>query len=217
MRESERQVAVSLSDIREDHLARYRWASEFIGSSSVLDIGAGVGYGRTFFDGDVTSIEIDDEAIAWGRKHFQAEYQKRDLSSASCFVDIKPHDVAVAFEVIEHLPDPKVMLERIPSNVLYASVPNENVFKYHAGIAYHYRHYTPNEFKELLNASGWAVTEMLGQKGPYSQVEADVSGRTVIARCIRHAIAIPSKPDRGDLVTHVRGERSAYHHLGAWA
>ncbi len=200
MDRGERQIETSLEGIRRDHVARYEWARDQV-CGTVLDIGAGIGYGTAILSGfDVASIEIDKDAIKHGNMHFGASYSQRDLNLDSCFWDIQPHGAAIAFEVIEHLKRPKTMLSRIPSQVLYASVPNEDHFPYLTGYRYHHRHYRPHEFRELLEVSGWHIVDELGQKNGFSDVE-NTTGRTIVVKAVRSRQYIKSRAPLGSIVT----------------
>jgi len=94
---------------------------------------------------------------------------------------------AVCFETLEHLPDPAPLLRRLATvaPILLASVPNEDVFPFGTGVLHHHRHYTRNQFAELLLNNGWTPTEWWGQAGPESEVEPGGEGRTLIAVCRR--------------------------------
>lgn len=213
MRDGERQVAPTHDGIRKDHTARYTWAAQRL-SGKVYDLACGVGYGSKLLavmaGCDVCAIDIDAEALDYGKKHYndaRIVFAKGDLGGLPAF---EKADAAVAFEVIEHLEDPRPMLTALVGAVplLLASVPNEEVFPY-KNHAYHHRHYTRAEFEALLAECGWRVMEWHGQEGPESPVKPDVNGRTLVAVCTPakkapESIAIvalgPSKHEYASLV-----------------
>ncbi len=182
MREGERQVAPTLKGIRRDHVARYEWVADQIPESSqVLDIASGIGYGSWLLakaGHQVRSIEIDREAVDYATTfypHQNIHYVCSDINQAGPFL----RDHTVCFEMIEHVLEPITFLSRL-SGTLYASVPNETVFPFRMH-KYHFRHYTKDEFHDLLKEAGFVVESWWGQEGPESEVEKDVEGRTLIA------------------------------------
>lgn len=188
----ERQVSESLDGIRADHTERYKFASKLL-SGTVYDLGCGIGYGsRILADAgcDVIAIDRSLSSIEYGKKHYGCDritWYGNDISKVSG--SLPAADAAVAFEVVEHINDPRPLLKAMAksSKRLIASVPNEEKYPWHDNIAYHYRHYTKKEFNDLLAECGWVVTEWWGQAGPESPVKRDVKGRTLIAVCDRSA------------------------------
>lgn len=219
----ERQVAKSMDGIRRDHLARYKWAGSRL-SGSVYDLGCGVGYGAKILAGnglEVCAIDASEEAIDFAGAHYadgKIAYRVGNLEDRPQF---ERAEAAVAFEMIEHLRDPRPMLKALSGVVktLLASVPNEEVFPW-AGYAFHHRHYTKEEFAALLDECGWQVTEWHGQMGCESPVETEVNGRTLIAVAVPKrkpapkSVAIiglgPSKHEYASIVCGVGNRREAF-------
>ena len=125
--------------IRAEHEGRYRWATGVVGGKEVLDAGCGVGYGTKMLAeagaSRVIGVDIAGEAVddAILRAGSIGEFVVGDLEQ----LPFKPRsfDVAVCFEVIEHVPrrervldEPRRVLR--PEGVLIVSSPNRNV--YHA-------------------------------------------------------------------------------------
>lgn len=198
----ERQVAADLSGIRRDHVARYQFAIEQLDRPGlVLDLACGVGYGAAMLADaghSVIAVDRSQEAIAFGRQNYAREKLKFLVKDAGA-LDVDGSwlysDAAVCFETIEHLADPLPMLRALRQAAprLIASVPNEAVFPYRCdennqrGWAHHHRHYTRQQFAELLAAAGWRPLAWFGQVGTQSPVEAEVEGRTLIVVAERGA------------------------------
>ncbi len=184
MIEGERQVATTLKDIRRDHIARYEFAANRLKGKRVLDCACGVGYGSKILaeTSNVKAADIDPEAIAYAKEHYAHEKVVHVISDASVVGPFTGYDAVVSFETIEHLEDPLPALERFAktAKTLIASVPNESVYPYEDNIKFHYRHYTAEQFEDLLNRAGYEVQEWHGQIGPESDVEPNIQGRTLI-------------------------------------
>lgn len=201
-------MAPTLAGIRRDHVARYEWAAKQLPAPSrVIDFACGIGYGtRILADAGHTArgYDRDSETLCYADQHYAAPGTLFISANGNVPDQLLEADAAVCFETIEHLEDPRPLLKalRTAAPLLLASVPNEDVFPYSPApgvvTAYHYRHYTKHEFKELLRECGWGVTSWHGQEGPESEVEADCPGRTLIAACERmphEGIDIPQDAD----------------------
>jgi len=183
---NERQVSPTLDGIRRDHRARYEWAVEYVRGKSVTDYGCGIGYGTSILanvSGYAQGVEINLAAFNYAMDHYTDT--GADFVNASILSYRPESEVAVAFEVIEHIEAPDVFLSDLKADTLLASVPNEHVFPWSPNIMYHHRHYTPAQFEQLLNDCGWEVREWWGQEGPESDPVANTQGRTQIAVCER--------------------------------
>lgn len=99
----------SFLDLEGDHVRRYLWVSDFCKDKDVIDIGCGYGYGSFYLaDGiarNVLAIDSDKSAIAFAYKNYQREnvlFKTIDVGALG--VD-RRFDIAISFEVIEHLSD----------------------------------------------------------------------------------------------------------------
>lgn len=202
MREGERQVSPTLEGIRRDHRARYEFsAAQSPAGSRVIDFACGVGYGcRIMAEAGavVVGYDIDPEAIAYAREHYAHPDARFLQASGDAPPDLPEADLAICFETIEHLEDPRPLLKalRAAAPRLIASVPNEAVFPY-VGQAFHFRHYTRRQFAQLLEECGWRALSWYGQEGQESGVKAEVNGRTVLAVCERAELPAEAPAEKG--------------------
>lgn len=195
LNDGERQVAPTRAGIRRDHVARYEMvANRFLesGGNTAIDIACGVGYGayllayKAFLR--VCAVDRDEETLQYAKRHYWHERVQYVAADAGVdpLLPLGQFDVAVCFETIEHIKDPLPLLKNLHqvAPLLYASVPNEDVYPWN-GYAFHFRHYTKGQFAALLTAAGWQVDEWWGQEGPESDPARGVNGRTLIAVCTR--------------------------------
>jgi 2-polyprenyl-3-methyl-5-hydroxy-6-metoxy-1,4-benzoquinol methylase len=147
----------------------------------VLDIGCGAGgVGRALRDraDTLTGIELDEAAAARASEAYDAVH----LGSIEAVLpELQgPFDVALAYDVLEHLADPAAVLRRLrelmaADGLLHVSVPNarhwslvrdlvvRGTFGYtdtgHRDVT-HLRWLTPTDLRALLNDTGWRVERM---------------------------------------------------------
>jgi 2-polyprenyl-3-methyl-5-hydroxy-6-metoxy-1,4-benzoquinol methylase len=167
-----RHYSTSFDGIQKDHLNRYHYAIDTLDRHSitgpVLDAACGCGYGASLIHKSgrqVQAVDISDHATSWGDEYFNGPtFTTGDLSN---FYPLFDFDAVVSLETIEHLPNPVEVLKRFRSltkGILIASVPNEELYKFDPSLFVkdeypHLRHYTPDEFEELLACTGWEVIE----------------------------------------------------------
>jgi len=210
MQAGERQVAPTIEGIRRDHVARYEFAATLIADgATVIDFACGVGYGtRILADAGhpAWGYDIDPEALGYARAHYltwNTAFARADGNNPPALPMV---DAAVCFETIEHLEDPRPLLRALHASAsqLIASVPNEEDFPWlqapGVGTSFHFRHYTPAEFVDLLAECGWQLADFYRQNGPESEVEpvpkCEIwSGRTLIAVCKRGELPVAAEPE----------------------
>lgn len=120
------------SPVMSCHLARYAWAMPHVYGRSVVDLGCGAGYGSYLMSWgarEVIGVDVSIDALAFARRWFMAgnlRYEVLDLEAAQ----LPSAQVYVAFEVLEHLTDPKALLNKITGTLLW-SVPVNDGSKFH--------------------------------------------------------------------------------------
>jgi len=173
----ERQDATKLENIRLDHRKRYEFASQYITKKDamVTDGACGVAYGSYILSQNenikkVQAIDISKEAINHGKKYFsngKIEYFLSNLEEDD--IPTQSPDYFISFETIEHLPNPEKYIEKISKNikddgVFIGSTPNEDIMPYTKYFAYHTRHFTVDDLKEILNKYGFNNIQFFQQK-----------------------------------------------------
>lgn len=187
----ERQVAETLAGIQPDHVHRYEWAAGKV-HGRVVDLGCGIGYGSWIMAQDdrvesVLAIDRSEESLQYGVEHYP------NIKITGMAVDLNQLgfsgrcDWATAFEVIEHLPDPRPLLQNLPADHLLASVPNERTVPFSPETApHHFRHYLRHEFELLLEMTGWRAVGWYGQMDREGDVVPFTEDcRTIVVEAVR--------------------------------
>jgi len=159
-----------------NHVKRYSFAKKFVYGKKVVELGCGFGAGGVLLDKYVTSyigIDIDEEAIKYANAHLaplcnKATYEL--LKETYNHVDDIQADVAICFEVVEHVTDPKKLLNLLKRMVrqdgmIILSTPNglsslgkKALFR----SSFHVSEFYPKEFFELCSKFGKVM--FFGQK-----------------------------------------------------
>ena len=154
-------------DLLNEHLARYHFALQFVKGKRVLDAACGSGYGSAMLAeaaGSVIGIDISGEAIGYARSNYAAAAAagaEIDFSEGDCLaLPLNDHsvDVAVAFEIVEHIKDAAGFLRELrrvlrPDGVLILSTPNRLYYTEDRGEVnpFHEREYTFAELDRLID------------------------------------------------------------------
>lgn len=175
--------------------------------SRVLDVGCGVGYGsKILADAGhiVDGLDISQEAVSYGRKFYAHPLVRLHcLDAVDAEFPAGNYDVAVCFEMLEHVEDPAPILRKIRGSAqrLISSVPNEDVIPFGAGFAFHHRHYTRDQFLGLLSATGWDVCGWYGQEDHEADVDSEVNGRTLITiATVKHGESVEHNAEEQSVV-----------------
>jgi SAM-dependent methyltransferase len=139
---------MAYGDVMREHAFRYAWALQHVEGIRALDLGCGTAYGTEMLTWTAASVEgfdlwqaTDEELPVWpggATLHYG-----HDL----CSDPLPPADVAVAFEVVEHLDDAPAALRRAwqSAGKLVVSFPNP---------VYHGSHHNP------YHVNDWTLDEL---------------------------------------------------------
>lgn len=152
------------------HQFAYRFARQFVDGRNVLDIGCGSGYGCKILAErakHVLGIDHDGDAIAYCRNHFGgANLEFRQAEVANLDSDDE-FDVAVSFQVIEHVRDTDAFVRRMKRAVTHGGIilittPNVKTFpRPGEGNPFHFSEMNYEQFTSLL-ARHFGDYEVLG-------------------------------------------------------
>jgi len=136
------------ANLMHHHVARYAWAVPFAYRKNVVDLGCGAGYGSFMMSWSaksVAGIDVSEDAISFAAAHFTApnlSFEVGDITWRRV-----PADLFVAFEVLEHLDNPQVVIERCRPMLWSIPVSSANQF--------HRRMYTVNQTDKLMKVGEW--------------------------------------------------------------
>lgn len=161
--------------IIHEHLHRYLFTRQFVGGKAVLDLGSGEGYGSNLLAEraeSVTGVELDPLAVA----HARLQYDRPNLSFVEGSVlkleaiEGSSVDVAVCFEVIEHISDQERLLSEVarvlrPDGIFLVSTPDREIYNQALGFVnpYHLKELDRPEFSALLGTH-FGHVRMYGQR-----------------------------------------------------
>ena len=154
--------------LRNQHLARYRWAAAFAPGLRVLDAACGTGYGSRILSEagarKVTSMDVSSDASGLG--FVRADATRLPAKKAA-------FDLYVSFETLEHVEDDRALLSEArrvlaPGGRFLCSTPNRDFLS--PGLTlrdrprnpYHIREYSIAEFESLLG-NVFASVKLFGQ------------------------------------------------------
>lgn len=98
------------------HMERYEFAADNLSGQHILDMACGCGYGTALLaernpQRQITGVDIDPDAIAYARQHYQLPNLRYVCADAERFAAEQPFDSIVSLETIEHLPSPQRLID----------------------------------------------------------------------------------------------------------
>jgi len=154
------------------HIERYEFAARRLPAGRLLDAGCGVGYGtrllveRSGFVARAIGVDISPEAIAYAQERYGAPQIDFRIGNVLSFEDRSGFDGMVALEIVEHVQDPKALIEHLltilrPSGVLVVSVPTTPS----TDLNPHHRHdFTERSFRKFFNQHELVEIDCLRQR-----------------------------------------------------
>lgn len=154
----------SKKDVGGINAARYRFVSEKgISNKKILELGCGLGYGAFYLARGgakrIIAIDSNKSAIAYANSNYKnkkIQFMQSRLENTT--LEAK-YDIVIAFEIIEHLVKPEVLIKFCLEHInkkgrLFISTPNRLLSSYNGNKPsnpYHVKEYYPKEFKKYLN------------------------------------------------------------------
>lgn len=170
---------------------KIKYLKNYVTGNTILDIGCGLGkYSRYLQDNGYKVISIDVD------KHFESPNADFCFASGDAipFKD-KTFDTVILFDVLEHIEnDEKVLseLQRITKHRIIGSVPNEDdhilqkynlTYKHHIDKS-HFREYTQEKIKIILNQFDFTVTKIKPEGQISSLIIEDFIKNSILKTCI---------------------------------
>jgi len=177
-----------------EHVARYRFAKDFVNGKRVLDIACGDGYGAAALAkagaASVAGVDISSEACEQARRKYGLDTRVGDAQAIP--LPDQSIDVVVSFETIEHVDDPAVFLREcarvlVPEGLLIVSTPNRPVYSGDGRRnPFHQLEFDENEFVNLLrvrfrlirlytqfpqSAAWWSLRSMAAERSPWLHIK----------------------------------------------
>ena len=176
------------------HIYRYKFAARFAAGRDILDIACGEGYGtatlRAVGARSVIGVDIDPASCAHARAKYGVDARVADAARLPLADD--SFDLVVSFETIEHVPEPRRMVEECyrvlrPGGQLMISTPNTDVYNSDDKKAnpFHCSEMTEREFtillrarfvhlkmysQHLVSASPWSARAMATDQSPWLKI-----------------------------------------------
>jgi len=161
--------------------------------AAVLDVGCGRGYVAVEFAKTASRVVAIDQYVPDSSPDPKVEFHKLDLDSGKFPVDISQYDQIFMLDIIEHLSDPVAFMEGLraatgykrPDIVLTTANIGFYVTRFMLLFGFfnygrkgildrtHTRLFTFDSLKELLDETGYKLTEEQGIPAPYPRALGD--------------------------------------------
>jgi len=121
-----------ISVVFSRHKFAYEYVRQLVAGKSVIDVGCGAGYGCKILAEtalSVCGVDYSAEAIAYCQRHFSGPSITYLQMDANALALGRQFDIAVTFQVIEHIPNPGDFIEKLkrvvkPSGTIFITTPN---------------------------------------------------------------------------------------------
>lgn len=149
------------AEMSYDHIARYRLVERYVEGKAMIDMGCGAGYGSNSLSRlakSVRGVDLSEEAIGHAKRRYSAPnlgYEIGDVTKLPFEDD--SFEVAISFEVIEHLSRPEdlvVEAKRVVKDdgLFIVSTPDKQTYSNDRNSVnpYHVKEMYEAEFREIL-------------------------------------------------------------------
>ena len=143
-----------------EHVARYRFAKDFVRGKRVLDIACGEGYGAAALAkagaASVVGVDLSPDVCDHARQKYGIDARPGDAQAIP--LPDRSIDLVVSFETIEHVADPGAFLREcarvlVREGMLIVSTPNRPVYSPEGTRnPFHRVEFDEREFVELLES-----------------------------------------------------------------
>jgi len=153
--------------VKQAHVWRYVFASQFVGEKIVLDLGCGYGYGADFLlqsgAKQVVGLDFESKRLTLAKRDYPGIYFIQGNAIRLPFSD-DSFDIVIMFEVIEHIASQDILISEIkrvvrPNGLLICSTPHK---RYTCGT-------NPDHIKELEPLEFFSLLEKFGRVKRYAQ------------------------------------------------
>lgn len=103
------------------HCIAYAYATQYVQNRKVADLCCGTGYGTKLLNevGHAVGYDTDKEAIAYAKRDGRTTFYLQDVETA----DLSEYDVITCMQGLEHLDDPKALINKYKDKIWIFSLP----------------------------------------------------------------------------------------------
>jgi len=159
-----------ISVVFSRHRYAYEYVQQFVENRAVIDVGCGTGYGCEILAQKakwVYGIDYDNEAITYCKKNYAAPNITFVEMDANSLDFAKKFDIAVTFQVIEHMPNLSKFVQQLKrvvkrNGMIFISTPNvKQPQKDKRANPFHFNEMNYTEFRKLIS-DNFSSFEILG-------------------------------------------------------